>query len=74
VSMNVANCPRCGRVFVKGFKDICPNCTKEIDQQYEKCLKYLRDNRGCAIQELSEATEVSIRQITKFTLARYAAH
>jgi len=66
MSMNVANCPRCGKIFVKGFNDVCPNCVKDIELQYEKCLKYLRDNRGAAIQELSEATEVSIKQITKF--------
>ncbi|MBD0384186.1 TIGR03826 family flagellar region protein [Paenibacillus sedimenti] len=66
MSMNVANCPRCGKIFVKGFMDVCPNCKKEIEQQYEKCLKYLRDNRGATVQELTEATEVSIKQITKF--------
>jgi flagellar operon protein (TIGR03826 family) len=66
LSMNVANCPRCGRVFVKGFNEVCPNCQKEIDLQYEKCLKFLRDNRGTTINELSEATEITIRQITKF--------
>ncbi|MFD0696232.1 TIGR03826 family flagellar region protein [Paenibacillus sp. GCM10027628] len=64
--MNVANCPRCGKIFVKGFNDVCPNCVKEIELQYEKCVKFLRENRGAAIQELSEATEVSIKQITKF--------
>lgn len=66
MSMNVANCPRCGKIFVKGFNDVCPNCVKEIELQYEKCVKFLRENRGAAIQELSEATEVSIKQITKF--------
>lgn len=66
MSMNVANCPRCGRIFVKGLNEICPNCKKEIDLQYEKCLKFLRDNRGTTINELSEATEITIRQITKF--------
>lgn len=66
MSMNVANCPRCGKIFVKGFNDVCPNCVKDIELQYEKCVKYLRENKGAAIQELSEATEVSIKQITKF--------
>lgn len=64
--MNVANCPRCGKIFVKGFAEVCPVCVKDIDQQYERCLKYLRENKGAAIQELSEVTEVSIKQITKF--------
>ncbi|NEW08857.1 flagellar protein [Paenibacillus sp. SYP-B3998] len=64
--MNVANCPRCGKIFVKGFNEVCPNCVKEIDQQYEKCVKYLRDNKGTSINELSEATDVTMKQITKF--------
>ncbi|WP_209973934.1 TIGR03826 family flagellar region protein [Paenibacillus eucommiae] len=64
--MNVANCPRCGRIFVKGFNEVCPNCLKEVDQQYERCIKYLRENKGATINELSEATDVTMRQITKF--------
>lgn len=66
MSMNVANCPHCGKIFVKGFNDICSNCVKEINQQYEKCVKYLRENRGATINELSEVTEVTMKQITKF--------
>ncbi|UJF33232.1 TIGR03826 family flagellar region protein [Paenibacillus hexagrammi] len=67
MSLNVGNCPRCGRVYVKGgIHDVCPNCLKTIEMQYEKCLKYLRENRGATLNELSEATEVPVRQITKF--------
>lgn len=66
MSLNVANCPRCGRIFVKNPHGVCPACVKEIDLQYEACVKYLRDNRGCNIQELSDATEVPYRQIVKF--------
>jgi flagellar operon protein (TIGR03826 family) len=66
MSLNVANCQKCGKIFVKGIHDICPNCYREIEQQYEKCLKYLRENRKCTLLELSEATGVSVNQITKF--------
>ncbi|NRF93646.1 flagellar protein [Paenibacillus frigoriresistens] len=64
--MNVANCPRCGKIFVKGFAEVCPNCVKDLEQQYEKCLKYLRENKGVTINDLSEATGVAVKQITKF--------
>ncbi|MFU1796312.1 TIGR03826 family flagellar region protein [Paenibacillus azoreducens] len=64
--MNLANCPRCGRLFAANFKDMCPNCIKEIEHEYEKCVQYLREEKGATIQELSEATEVSIKQITRF--------
>lgn len=66
MGMNVANCPRCGKIFVKGFAEVCPNCVKDLELQYEKCLKYLRENRGTTIADLSEATGVAIKQITKF--------
>ncbi|WP_189016436.1 flagellar protein [Paenibacillus marchantiophytorum] len=64
--MNVANCPRCGKIFVKGFAEVCPHCVKDLEQQYDRCLKFLRENKGINIHDLSEATEVSIKQITKF--------
>lgn len=66
MSLNVDNCSRCGRVFVRGVKDICPSCVKEIEMMYDKCLQYLRENRGATITDVSEATEVSIKQITAF--------
>ncbi|MGG6313271.1 TIGR03826 family flagellar region protein [Paenibacillus macerans] len=64
--MNLGNCPRCGRLFANNFRDICPSCIKEIEEEYEKCLKYLREEKTATIQEVHEATGVSIRQITKF--------
>ncbi|MEF2968072.1 TIGR03826 family flagellar region protein [Paenibacillus sp. M1] len=64
--MNLGNCPRCGRLFAKNFRDICPSCVKEIEQEYEKCVKFLREEKTATIQEVADATEVSIRQITKF--------
>ncbi|OXM86367.1 flagellar protein [Paenibacillus rigui] len=66
MSLNVDNCQRCGKIYVKNNYGLCGNCIKEIDLQYEKCLKYLREHRTCFIHELSEATDVSIKQITKF--------
>ncbi|MFD0680759.1 MULTISPECIES: flagellar protein [unclassified Paenibacillus] len=66
MSLNVDNCKRCGKVYIKNTYGICGNCIKSIDLQYEKCLKYLREYRSCSINELSEATEVSVGQITKF--------
>ncbi len=66
MGMNLANCPRCGRLFANNFRDICPSCIKEIEEEYEKCLKYLREEKLATIQDVSDGTGVSIRQITKF--------
>lgn len=64
--MNVDNCPRCGRLYVKNIMDLCQPCIKELEKQYEVCVEYLRKNRGTNIQELSDATEISIKEITRF--------
>lgn len=64
--MNLDNCPRCGRLFVKNLMGLCQPCIKELEHEYEICVKYLRENRGTNIQELSDATEISIKEITRF--------
>lgn len=64
--MNLGNCPRCGKLYAVNFREVCPACIKDIDNEYERCATYLRENRGCGIQQLSEETGVSYRQITKF--------
>jgi len=66
MAFNLGNCPRCGKVFARGVHDVCPACVKEIEEEYERCHDYLKEHKGVTIYELSEATEVSVRQITKF--------
>jgi flagellar operon protein (TIGR03826 family) len=67
MELKVANCPKCGRVYVKNImNDICQFCVKEADLQCEACIKYLRSNRGINMDELSEATGVAQSLIAKF--------
>ncbi|MCF6093411.1 flagellar protein [Microaerobacter geothermalis] len=64
----LANCPQCGKLFVKTIHDICPDCYKEIEEDYEKCVAYLKkkENRTANIYELSDGTGVSVSRITRF--------
>ncbi|WP_159885428.1 TIGR03826 family flagellar region protein [Paenibacillus puerhi] len=66
MSLNVANCNRCGKVYMKNNYGLCPACIKGIEAEYEKCLNFLRDHRQCTIQELSDETGVEMKQIMKF--------
>lgn len=67
MAMNILNCSRCGRIYVKNnIHEVCPACVKEIDKMYETAAQYLRENRGATIQELSDSTEIPFRQIVKF--------
>ncbi|MBT2764799.1 MULTISPECIES: TIGR03826 family flagellar region protein [Paenibacillus] len=64
--MNLGNCPRCGKLYTVNIRELCPDCMKVIEKEYEKCATFLREQKGATIHEVSEATEVSVRQITKF--------
>jgi flagellar operon protein (TIGR03826 family) len=67
VSLNVGNCSRCGKLYAKNnIHDVCGACVKEIDKMYEVVSQYLRENRGSTIGQLSDATEVPLRQIVRF--------
>jgi flagellar operon protein (TIGR03826 family) len=66
MAMNLDNCPRCGKLFAKGIREVCNVCTRDIDKEYELCANYLREYKGAIITELSDETGVSIKQITKF--------
>lgn len=64
----LANCSRCDALFVQAVRDICPKCYQAVEQEYELCARFLRkrENRGSTIYQVSEATGVSVKQITKF--------
>lgn len=66
MAIGLDNCPRCGRLYARGLREMCPACVRVIEEEYERCVKYLRENRGATIHELSEAVNVTVRQITKF--------
>lgn len=62
------NCPRCDELFVYSTRDICPQCIKKVEREYELCAQFLRkkENRSSSITEMSEKTGVTVYQITEF--------
>lgn len=68
MDMHIDNCSRCGKIHVKNRQNLCNECIKIVEEQYQTCVKYLREHQQASIYELSEATGVSVSQITKFIL------
>ncbi len=64
--MEVVNCPRCGRVFTRINKPVCPACIKEDEDTFENVRTYVKENPQCSMKELSEETKVSIKRITQY--------
>ncbi|MCT8140143.1 hypothetical protein H1D32_22065 [Anaerobacillus sp. CMMVII] len=62
------NCPRCNKIFVKAFREVCNNCHQQEEDDFQKVYHYVRkkDNRRATIHEVEEATGVEKEFIYKF--------
>ncbi|HJV45610.1 MAG TPA: flagellar protein [Bacillota bacterium] len=50
------------------LRNICPDCIRREEEEYLSLANYLRENKGCTLVELSEATKVPIPQIRKYII------
>jgi hypothetical protein len=67
-SGRLENCIICGRLFLKDHSDSCLNCYLDIEQDFKCVADFLEieQNRYATIEEVSESTKVSVKQITEF--------
>jgi flagellar operon protein (TIGR03826 family) len=63
VSVPIANCRRCGRIFNQVRRNICPACVAEEDKAFEVVRAYLRQHRDATMAEVTDATEVPVDMI-----------
>ena len=61
--MTVANCKRCGRIFNRVRRDICPSCITEEDQVFIKVRHYLRENPNAYMDSVVLETGVELEII-----------
>lgn len=65
--MNVKNCKKCGKLFNYAFgPQVCPDCLGAEEELFQKAKKYVQDNPGCDMQELSREIEVDASQIRQW--------
>jgi len=64
--MELKNCSKCGRVFAYKGVDVCNRCSFSDEDHFKRVKDYLYEHPGATVSELSEATEVSERQILRY--------
>ena len=64
--VELRNCAGCDRPFLYTGNNLCPNCLKEEQKQFEKVYHYLRDNPNASIAQLCDDTGVDEKLILKF--------
>ncbi|MGB3259868.1 flagellar protein [Paenisporosarcina sp.] len=67
-SGQLTNCIRCGRLFLKDHSDSCLDCYLEIEHDFKCVAEFLEidQNRYATIEQVSEGTNVSVKQISEF--------
>lgn len=65
---NLSNCSRCGKVFAKTIRDVCPDCYREEEEAFKIVYRFLsqRKNREATLDEIVKATDVDEELIIKF--------
>lgn len=70
LSAQLENCKICGRLFIKEHIDCCLDCYKEMELEFERVTKFLKNerNREATVEKISKSTNVSIKHIINFIL------
>lgn len=65
--MNVKNCKVCGRIYnyVAG-PNVCPSCRDDMEAKFQEVKEYIRNHKGCGVQEVSEECDVEPAQIRQW--------
>ena len=65
--MEVRNCKGCNRLFQYiGGAVLCPSCKEELEKKFVEVKEYIYANPGASITEVSEANDVSAKQIKQW--------
>ena len=65
--MDVRNCKGCNRLFqyLTGPM-LCPVCKENLEKKFTEVKEYIYKNPGASIPQVSEATEVSVKQLKQW--------
>ncbi len=45
---------------------MCPACREALDAKFKEVKEYIRENKGCGIQQVAEACDVEVSQIQQW--------
>ena len=66
---NIRNCTKCGKMFNYIAGDvICESCKKAIEEKFQEVKKYIDENPGSGLKQISEDCDVATKQLKKWIL------
>lgn len=66
--MDVRTCRNCGKLYnyLGKITPFCPQCMKELEEKFNQCKTYIKENPGANISKVSEDTGVSIKMLKQW--------
>lgn len=65
--MEVKNCKSCGRLFnYVGGAPLCEQCRRKLEEKFQEVKAYLEEHPNSTIQQVSEAMDVSAKQLRQW--------
>ncbi len=62
--MDVRTCKSCKRIFnYLSGPIICPSCQEKLEEKFKEVKDYIRENPNASLQNVSDAMEVSVKQL-----------
>ena len=63
---NVKQCKQCGRLFESFGAHICPRCTEDLEESYNKVKDYVYDHPDANVFDVSKETGVPEKTVLEF--------
>ena len=66
-AMNVRNCKKCGKIFnyITG-QPLCASCREVYEAKFQEVKKFVQENKGATVQQVSQECEVEEAQIRQW--------
>ena len=66
--MEVRSCRGCGKLYnyLGPSTPACPACMAAMEEKFQVCKEYIRDNPGANIQKVAEETDTSVKMIKQW--------
>lgn len=62
--MDVRTCKSCKRLFnYLAGPVVCPACVEKLEEKFQEVKEYIRENPHSSLQEVSEANDVTVKQL-----------
>lgn len=66
--MEVRSCRGCGKLYnyLGPSTPACPACMQAMEEKFQKCKEYIRQNPGVNIQQVADENDVSVKMIKQW--------